>query len=88
MVELKDKYYRTIGFRLSEINGSANPADDESMMNLMHCSISNWCINCPGFSLNGRTFPPGSFNIYQYVNGATLELPLSGTSPYKVEAIY
>ena len=86
MVELKEKYYRTIGFRLSEINGSANPADDERMMKFNALQHFKLVYQLPSFSLNGRTFPPGTFKISQYVTGATLEVPESATSPYKVEA--
>jgi len=84
----KELFFRTIAFRLSEIYGSANPSNNPSMMNFNALQHFRLIYELPSPTADSRqTFYPSLLKIYQYVPGAELEIPISSTQAYRVEAL-
>jgi len=83
----KDKFYRTIGFRLSDIYGSANPTDNEAAYTFQALKHFRLIHESESAISAGKEIPTGALKIYEYVDGIKLNVPEKGDKFYKVEAL-
>jgi asparagine N-glycosylation enzyme membrane subunit Stt3 len=83
----KEKFYQTVGFRLSDIYGSANPSPDESMFAFSALKHFRLIHESEAAKSAGQDIQVGALKIYEYVRGKELFVPEEPDSFYKLEAI-
>lgn len=86
MVGPKDKFFNTIGFRLSEAYGSANPTPEERGMRVKALKHFQLIYELPYTKMKGGEFPNGSLKIYKYTDGIIINADVDKNTPYKLEA--
>lgn len=85
--EAYPKFFKTVGLRLGDLYGSANPAVDERMFDVVALKHFRLIYALPETKIAGENVPTGSLKIYKYVEGTKLDVPFSGHIPYKLEAL-
>ncbi len=83
----KEKFYETIGFRLSDIYGSANPYTNESLFAFRALKHFRLIHESKLAKSANQQVPIGALKIYKCVKGKKLVIPEKDDSFYKVEAI-
>jgi len=86
MVGPKDKFFNTVGFRLSEAYGSANPTPEEKGMQVKALKHFQLIYELPYTKMKGGEFPNGSLKIYKYTDGIVINADVDANTPYKLEA--
>jgi hypothetical protein len=81
------KFFRTVGLRLGDLYGSANPAADEQMFDVVALKHFRLIYAFPETMIAGEKVPTGSIKIYKYVDGTKLNVPFAGHILYKLEAL-
>ena len=80
------RFLRTIGFRLGDAYGSANPSEDPSDLEVPALRHFRLVHESPEGESAGRPVPAGDLKIYRVVDGTPLPVPLPGDTPYALEA--
>ena len=83
----RTKFYETVGFKLSDIYGSANPYHDETMFSFVALKHFRLMHESSASKSAGKEIPTGALKIYKYVKGKKLIIPEPNDSFYKVEAV-
>lgn len=83
----RTKFYETVGFKLSDIYGSANPYQDETMFSFVALKHFRLIHESSASKSAGKEIPTGALKIYKYVKGKKLIIPEPNDSFYKVEAV-
>jgi dolichyl-phosphooligosaccharide-protein glycotransferase len=82
----KEKFFKTLGLRLGDFYGSANPTDQEQSFEVKALKHFRLVRESPRTVIGEKTVEMGSLKIYKYVDGTPLTVPVTGNPPYKLEA--
>lgn len=85
-VEPSQKFFHTLGFRLSYLYGSQNPLRNPKTVKFEALRYFRLVYEAPELKVHKKTVSIGSLKIYQYVKGAELIINESGSSFYQLEA--
>jgi len=77
----------TMAIKLSELLGSANPENKPAGLYASALKHFRLLHETPGFTTSKETLPAGNLKIYKYVEGYTLNIPVSGNPEYKLEGL-
>ncbi|OGF67439.1 MAG: hypothetical protein A2Y62_18240 [Candidatus Fischerbacteria bacterium RBG_13_37_8] len=83
----QERFFNTVGLRLGDLYGSANPTPDENMFAvkaLKHFRLIHESL--PSISA-GQEIPAGALKIYEYVEGEQLHIDVPGNPFYKLEGV-
>ena len=87
IAEGKPEFGKTIGYRLSDMWGSANPYEDEKLYEYQALKHFRLLYASPEAMVAGQKVAEGSLKIYKYVKGTPLHVNVTGNPPYKLDAV-